>query len=165
MRAIVDTNVLKVANRQTSQASPNCVVTCTHQLRDIQSRGTLVLDDGWYILREYLSNLRSGGQPGVGDAFLKWVLTNWANPHRCELVHISPLDDDPRGCSFAEFPPDPDLKDFDPSDRKFVAVARAHLDHPPILNAVDTDWWASRSALERNGVRVEFLCPEAMPGV
>jgi len=43
-----------------------------------------------------------------------------------------------------------------------VAASVSHPERPPILNAVDTDWWNYRMALERHGVRVEFLCPEAM---
>ena len=140
MKTIADTNVPKVANWQTSQASPACVAACARRLSDIQSAGTLVLDDGWHILREYLTNLRSSGQPGMGDAFLKWVLTNQANPRRCELVHITPVNTGPDCCDFAEFPEDNNLARFDPADRKFVAVAVAHPEHPPILNAVDTDW-------------------------
>jgi hypothetical protein len=60
---------------------------------------------------------------------------------------------------FVEFPDDLDLANFDRGDRMFVAVARAHPLHPPILNAVDTDWWLCREVLVRNGVHVEFLCP------
>jgi len=37
----------------------------------------------------------------------------------------------------------------------------AHPEHPPILNAVDSDWWHHQDALARHGVRVEFLCPDA----
>ena len=64
--------------------------------------------------------------------------------------------------AYREFPDDGELAGFDLADRKFVAVARAAGTHPPILNASDTDWWNDREALARNGVRVEFLCPELM---
>lgn len=143
------------------QASEDCVISCVRQLEGIKATGKIVLDDGYLILSEYQARLRSEGQPGEGDAFLKRVLTNQANPERCDQVHINPAED---GNSFAEFPDDPDLRDFDRSDRKFVAAARAHPDSPPILNAVDTDWWLFRAALERNGVHVEFLCPRDVGG-
>ena len=115
----------------------------------------IVLDEGNRILSEYGVNLRSDGQPGVGDAFLKWVYTYQWNSKRCDRVRITPTED---GSSFAEFPHDRELTGFDLSDRMFVAAARAHPDSPPILNAVDTDWWIFRNALGRNGVTVEFLC-------
>lgn len=66
------------------------------------------------------------------------------------------------GESFAEFPADANLAGFDRADRKFVAVALASGDSPPIVNATDSDWWLFREALQRHGVQVEFLCPELM---
>lgn len=155
---VVDTNVLGTANRAASQASPQCVLACVKQLRDVEGEGTLVLDDGWRVIKEYQQLASSNGQPGVGDAFLKWVLTNHANPARCELVRLTP--DAITG--FAEFPNDPALGSFDPPDRKFVALALASRHRPPIVNATDTDWWHHRDALKRNGVDVIFLCPELM---
>jgi len=123
--------------------------------------GKIVLDEGHWIFSEYQDNLRSDRQPGVGDAFLKWVYNYQWNPQRCDRVHLTPTEG---GVNFAEFPNDPALTGFDRSDRVFVAVARAHPDSPPILNAVDTDWWLFRAALERNGVHVEFLCPRDVGG-
>jgi len=155
MMVVVDTNVPIVANRDAPQASATCIVRCSQRLQVVQDEGMLVLDDGWRILREYMHNLRSSGQPGSGDAFLRWVLTNRSNPRRCCLVPLTP-----QGDSFAEFPDDPDLAAFDLSDRKFAAVAHAHPDHPPVLNATDSDWRHYRAAFERHGIRVEFVCPD-----
>jgi len=164
MRLIVDTNVPVVANGASisPQAAPGCVRACVSRLRDIQLHHVLILDDGWHILKEYMRELASSGQPGVGDAFLKWVLTNRANPQRCEIVHITPRNGGRDPVTFVEFPEDDALAGFHRKDRKFVAASVSHPERPPILNAVDTDWWNYRMALERHGVRVEFLCPEAM---
>jgi hypothetical protein len=161
-RVIVDTNVPVVANQRLSpQASLECVATCVRAIRAIQTEYILVIDDAWHILREYRNNLRSSGQPGVGDAFLKWVLTNQANPHRCEQVHITLSANRQDDNDFDEFPDDPNLSTFDRSDRKFVAVAIAHPQKPPILNATDTtDWWTHVNALARYGLQIDFLCPE-----
>jgi len=157
MIAVVDTNVPIVANgKRSPQASLECVATCARRLDALMKTGKLVLDDGWLILNEYKKHLRSSGQPGPGDAFLKWVLTNRRNPNRCELVTITPHGSDPN--NFVEFPPDPRLNGFDPADRKFVAVSRARLPHPPILQAVDPGWWKFRKVLAENGVTTEFLC-------
>jgi hypothetical protein len=119
--------------------------------------GQIVIDDDWLILRAYMNNLRPEGVPGVGDVFLKWVLVNRNNLARVVQVHITPTNG--QNSSFHEFPTDPRLSKFDPSDRKFVAVAVAHPEHPPILNALDTDLWIHKDALETNGITVEFLCP------
>lgn len=157
----MDTNVLLVANQKASQASPRCVAACARRLRDLRDVGVIVLDDGLHILREYRRNLSSSGQPGVGDSFFKWVLTNQANATRCEQVAITPVGGSQT--EFAEFPSDLRLQLFDPSDRKFVAVARAHPLHPPILNAVDSDWWEYEAVLAEHGITVQQLCPEQMP--
>jgi hypothetical protein len=154
MKYVVDTNVLVVANGRARHATPSCVSASVQMLGILERKGTIVLGDEWHILGEYGKTLGNNRQqPGVGDAFLKWVLTNQANPGRCEQVHITP-----RGNSFAEFPNDPTLQGFDPSDHKFVAVSCAHPEHPPILNAVDSDWKHVRQALAFHGVTVEELC-------
>lgn len=161
MKAIVDTNVAVVANQQAPQASLDCVLRCVNCLHTLQRTGCVVIDAGWRIINEYKNNLREQGQPGVGDAFLLWLLRNRNNPRSCCQVHITPCAASATDTDFAEFPTDPALVDFDPSDRKFVAVAVAHPEHPPILNATDSDWWHHRGSLTRHGVQVEFLCPDA----
>jgi len=157
---VVDTNVPVVSNRRSDQASPACVIACIERLKRIieMEAERLALDAGWLIISEYQHNLKSEGQPGFGDAFLKWVLTNWANLERCERVVITPLDGNPT--DFQEFPRDPGLAHFDPSDRKFIAVALAGEGRRPVVQAVDTKWWQANDALIRNGVVVEFVCED-----
>ena len=161
MKWIIDTNVGVVANGNHENATESCVLESIRAIKRVTQKGILVLDDAYHIIREYKQQLNQSGQPGVGDAFLKWVLTNWTNPKRCELVtiHLRAIREDDN--DFAKFPDDPGLEGFDRSDRKFVATAVAHPDWPPILNAVDTDWHEYRSVLERH-VRITFLCPEMM---
>lgn len=159
---VIDTNVGVVANEGHPEASPECVVVCTNFLeRIVNGEALVVIDAGWEILEEYLRHMSSSGQPGPGDAFLKWLLNNQANPTRCEQVWIDrvidPVEDNR---VYEEFPGDPDLVTFDPSDRKFVAVALASPSRPSVANAVDSDWWEHREALERVGVRIEFLCAD-----
>ena len=164
MDVIVDTNVLVTANGEAvPQASQECEYTCVYWIEEIQAKHILRLDDGWDILGEYEGQLLPQRGSGFGYAFLRWVLRNRANPAQCRLVRITPQESDGR-MSFAEFPADPALDGFDPSDRKFVAVARAHPTQAPILNAVDTDWWHYRKSLEAHGIQIEFLCPDAMHG-
>ena len=52
------------------------------------------------------------------------------------------------------------LEGFDPDDRKFIAVACAHPEKPPILQAVDSQWLDFRDALRENGVTVAFICED-----
>lgn len=89
MTVIVNTNVLITANnRNVPQATPSCVLTCGQQLRNIQQQGGLVLDNQWLIIKEYKNKVSEKGQPGVGDAFLKWVLTHQMNSRYCIQVNM-----------------------------------------------------------------------------
>jgi len=157
MKAVVDTNVPVVANGRSPQASGECARTCAVRLNELTKRGKIVLDDDWLILKEYVRNLDQSGQPGPGDAFLKWVLLNHANPNRCEKVRLTPTD--ASKTNFAEFPQSLELQRFDPSDRKFVAVALGHPDKPPVLQATDAQWWDLRDHMKEAGVTIDFLCP------
>ena len=78
--------------------------------------------------------------------------------YRCDLISITPVDGLEN--AFEEFPDDPALNDFDSDDRKFIAVAVAHPEKPPILQAVDSQWWDFRDAFRRNGIIVEFICED-----
>jgi hypothetical protein len=155
----MDTNVAVVANGRAEQAGDRCVATCITNLLEIRDSRRVLLDESGLILEEYRRHLSPAGQPGPGDAFFKWLWNNQSNPDQCRQVPITPIQGS-RG--FEELPDDPDLEAFDPSDRKFVAVAVASGEHPPILNAADTDWWIHREALRRRGIEVRFLCPELM---
>ena len=159
MRAIIDTNVLIAANgRDCPQVTPQCRLNSSQYLRNFQIQGVIVIDNRWLILNEYKHKVNQTGQPGIGDAFLKWVLTNQANFKRCEQIRINPLKD----ASFEEFPDDPELEKFDQSDRKFVAVALTTPDRPPIVNAVDSDWLEFYEPLVKNGIKIQFLCPDVV---
>jgi hypothetical protein len=154
MTFVVDTNVVIVANgRESPQASIQCVAACIQSHREIMTAGRIALDRGDLIFEEYLPYARWHGQIRVGDAFFKWVFDHYWNPERCDLVPITPRDN-----SFEEFPAEERLAGFDPADRKFVAVAVSHPDHPPILQAVDTKWREFVEPLDERGVNVQFLC-------
>jgi hypothetical protein len=155
MRAVVDTNVAVTANGKSPQASLLCKRACIERLLQLKQNGKIVLDDFWLVLREYKDNLSESGQPGVGDAFLLWVLQNWKNPNASEIYTLARAPDHPE--NYLAFPVDRDLVDFDRNDRKFAALAI--VSGAPVWNAVDPDWWENRTALQRNGIQIEFLCP------
>lgn len=157
MSFVIDTNVLVVANGKHEPAAVRCIDACIDALLAARQR-QVVIDDAQHILGEYRKHCSFAGQPGVGDAFFKWLWQRQADPRHCRAVQITPHS--VRG--FAEFPADRRLVAFDRGDRKFAAVAVAAGDAPPILNASDTDWWAARHALADHGLTVTFLCPELM---
>lgn len=126
MKHVVDTNVLVVAEGAAPQASRECLSRCAQRLRRFtRDEDILVLDEAREILREYQRAVPQTGQPGVGRAFLKWVLTNWANPGRCELVAV-----ERHAAQYAAFPSDPGLSGFHDDDHVFVALALSHRERP-----------------------------------
>ncbi|MBN9461212.1 MAG: hypothetical protein J0H00_08290 [Burkholderiales bacterium] len=155
MRAVIDTNVLLVANGRHDDVSPDCVDACVDGLRAMQRSGIVVIDDGFRILGEYQHKTRLKPPKGVGDVFLKWLLREATGGRRVELVSLT----EQAEYHYAEFP-DPGLESkFDASDRMFAAVAHAHAEKPEIWQAADCkwlDWW---QALRAHGVMVKFLCP------
>lgn len=152
---VVDTNVAIVANaNQSEQATPQCKLACAVRLNQIMKQERLALDNKQLIFDEYKKYLNMKGQPGVGDAFMRWILVNLATG-RCVFVSIAPNQEQ---TGFDEFPADERLTDFDPSDRKFIAVAIAHPEKPPILQAVDLKWANFKEAFSDYGIRIEFLC-------
>lgn len=158
---IVDTNVPVVANGKSPQASTNCVLACIEIIDNLQKDNyKLVLDDNWLIIKEYQKNLSHKGQPGIGDAFLKWVLTNRKNPNRINMVKITPKNNN--NTDFNEFPNDPGLTNFDPEDKKFIAVSIAHNNHPPIIQGVDCKWYHFKNHLKKFNVELEFICQEEL---
>lgn len=155
-KAVIDTNVLLVANQQHGDISLECVAACIERLQSIQKSGVVVLDDNFHILSEYQNKTRINPPKGVGDVFLKGLLRNLGNPARVELVSITATNEQ----SFAEFP-DPQLqREFDPADRVFPAVANAHPDKPPIWQAADCKWLLWWPALQEKDIQVAFLCPQ-----
>ena len=154
--SIVDTNVVLVANGQHPDVSPACVASCALRLQAIMRFVKLALHDCFLILLEYHNKTtpKKGNRPG--DAFVRWALQNNANAARVECIPV--VEHPTRG--FDSFPDDTHLATFDPPDRKFVAVACAHPDTPPILQAADSKWLAWDTALTTHGVRVDFLCPD-----
>lgn len=152
---VIDTNVLLVASQRHQAVSPQCVRACVERLERVRRTERVVIDDAFRMLGEYQNKLDANHGKGVGEAFLKWLLQNQTNPKRVQRVTLTERARD----DYAEFP-DPALAaEFDPPDRKFVAVAHARPSKPPVLQATDSKWLRWRERLQAHGVRVEFLCP------
>jgi hypothetical protein len=146
---IVDTNVAVVANDRPNEHSGTllCVEACSKFLVNLIQSGTFVIDENWKIIKEYNARLNNGGQPGIGDKFLKWVLVNQANKSRCRTVNIEDT----------EVPQK--LSDFDPSDMKFILTAVEAVD-VDLVEALDSKWWHRREDFNAAGLNVIFLCPD-----
>ncbi len=163
MRCVVDTNVATTANGANPGAPPTCVAASAKALQAVMTKGHVFVDHGGgssKIVGEYRRNLCARGQPGPGDAFLRWLLTHEWSDQRVTRVAITPKTSDPE--DYDELPAPRGGTVYDRSDRKFLAVAAAHAERPPILQSFDSKWWGWRGALEDIGVVVHFLCPEAI---
>jgi hypothetical protein len=155
---VIDTNVPITANLATqgdADIPVECIAACVQHIKHITRHGGLVLDDGGEIFEEYRRNLSLRGQPGQGDAFVKWVCNHQWDASKVTRVRISK-----EGDSYQEFPAHPELADFDPADRKFVAVAGACPNKAAILQGVDSKWWGWAPALQETGIELCFLCRE-----
>jgi hypothetical protein len=155
--AVVDTNVLAVAEGLYDGASDECVAACSRLARQIQEGKILVAVDseqsGEVVLREYLDALNDKRQAGVGSklAVRLWRMRHDSNV--CRKVDITTV---PDTSSYEEVPAD--LRDFDTDDHKWIAVASADDENPPIYQAHDREWWERREDFVRNGIDVQFLC-------
>ncbi len=160
-KCVVDTNVPITANKVrdlndiTDLSLIECIENCVEAIRQVSNNKSFVMDEGNEIYDEYRHKLNLQGQPGVGDMFLKLV-----HDFRWQLPQDYRVKITKQGDSYKEFPMHEGLKDFDLSDRKFVAVANAHPQKPPILQATDSKWWGWKDALKEKGINVEFLCPD-----
>lgn len=153
---IIDTNVLITANGDYPKANYKDIFQCQRFLLDMR-KNLISIDSLGLIFKEYFNQVRRSGQPGMGDAFAKWLWDNQGYISKCELVEITPDIEGGRG--FKEFPTDERLKNFDWEDRKFVAVAVTSKNEAVICNATDSDWWDFRAVFKILGIEIKFLCP------
>lgn len=171
---IIDTNVIiepgKVPNQVSSVEELECAIQCTRFLNELihNPDSGIVLDLGQKgqmgeILTEYRRVIRNvygevGLQAGLTGEFLKWAFEYLAktNPPWKDVVDLQKTGEN----EYAVFPADPALDGFDPPDKKFIAAACAHPQHPPVVEGTDCKWLKYRDALSGHGVRIEFLCPE-----
>ena len=159
---IVDTNVIVISN-DTDDKRADCRDRCQDRLQQIFDQcEKVVIDNNWRILGEYEDNVNPNARKGIGDLFVKTLLQNLKNPEICTIVHITSLSGN--GTDFEEFPTDNALSNFDPDDRKFIAVAHVyesiHQQKATLLQAADSQWYGFRETLIRNGLEVEFICEE-----
>ena len=153
---LVDTNVLISANGRETHADVQCQLACIEALEKIHSEEKVLLDSIGLIMDEYSGYCSYKGEPGVGDYFFKYIHDHQQVEDKCLVVTITR--DKEKG--FVEFPDHPDLTSFDPSDRKFVAVAMASGLNPAICNATDSDWEEYKAALTDVRIKVVQLCPQ-----
>lgn len=154
-RCVVDTNVAIVANGRPNPEdlrppSISCRKAAVTFLSELVKKGTVLLDLEGGIQAEYRNHLNPSGAPGVGDRFYQEVLRSAP-----KLVERVSLPKRPDG-EYEDLPQALIDIGFDPSDRKFAALAcKAGV---PVHNATDSDWIENSITLASAGVQVENLC-------
>ena len=155
MAFVVDTNVLIAANdgdETETHADEICRETCKRRLKSLMERGVVAIDDKGLIVAEYKKHVKFGGGPYMGNAFFKYVFENQYSDERVRRVTVTLSQNEPP--KFEELPDN----DFDPSDRKFLAVAV--VAKATVLNATDSDWDEQATLMDTLGVEVIQLCPQ-----
>ena len=145
---VIDTNVPLVAKDSTGRP-PELVDACEEILEDIlEGLHPVVTDFDGEIVEEYFHQLNHSGAPTLGDQFARYV-----HDHRFTWESDARPDINPLGVnSYGVLEGDDD--DIDPSDRKFVAVAK--VSGAPVVQATDTKWLDWGPALDRHGVVVDY---------
>ncbi|MGE3916725.1 MAG: hypothetical protein AB7F78_13610 [Hyphomicrobiaceae bacterium] len=147
---VIDTNVPIVANGNEKNVSVDCRIAAVETLRNALSKGKIFMDSSGAIQEEYRRYLNPRGQPGVGDMFYREVINS--HPDRVVRVNLEMRADG----EYEDLPQAIIDSNFDPSDRKFAAVAiKANA---KVYNAVDTDWLEKRQIIEANGIKIVFVC-------
>jgi hypothetical protein len=157
MPVVVDTNVVRLAEDTTAELR-DCVGNAAGALVSARDTG-VVLDSARQILQEYLRNADPKKEPKAGAAFLKWVLTNLANPDRIQQVVLQRHPDR----DYQAFPGADELSGFDRDDRKFVAAALSS--RSSLVLGLDTDYFEYESPLHRAGLRVEYVCQAELEAI
>ena len=151
-RCVVDTNVPVVANGRADPRPPSvdCRIAAIIFLQTVLESGKIVVDLAGEIQAEYRTYLNASGQPGVGDRFYQEVLKS--TPRMIERIELPKREDG----EFVDLPQAVIDANFDPSDRKFAALAKK--EDVPVINATDSDWLIHREVLENNGIHIRFIC-------
>lgn len=150
MIRVIDTNVPLVVKFHAE--NPNELVeACEDILIEIlRDRIPVPTDAEEEIVAEYFHQMSRSGQPGLADQFAKYVNDErwlWEPALRPEIgpdlveEHVYAV----LGGDDAE---------IDPSDRKFVAVAK--VTRSPVVQARDTKWLDWGAVLARHGVTVHY---------
>lgn len=147
---VIDTNVPIVANGRQGQPSLDCQTAAIKRLQIAVKSELILLDSEGEIQAEYQRHLHPKGQPGVGDYFYRHVLNSM--PGRVERRDLPKTAED----EYQHFPASLLACKFDPSDRKFVALAKKEAG--VVINATDSDWIHHADILRNEEIEVDNIC-------
>ena len=152
MANIIDVNILVTANGKGEISTSKEQLKCVRFLEKAQQE-LLLLDDEYEIYKEYQKYNSYKGQPGLGDAFFKYVHENQAVINRIKKVGCGSFSDEGYDIVPTE------LKGFDRSDHKYLACGIAVGCKVGIFNATDSDWadWKVRIEQKFRKIKITNL--------
>lgn len=155
-RWVIDTNVPLAANirigsinREKGEVSAWCSEQAIEFLQRLLKDGHVLLDSDGQIIAEYEKHFVFCGQPGPGDRFFQML-----KQHQIPTTLVD-LPVNTNG-EYQDLPDEVAKSEFDHDDRKFAAVAAK--ESVPVAVATDSDWLEHEELLDRNGIRIEFVC-------
>jgi len=154
-RLVVDTNVPIVANGRVNPEEPRpptaaCRLAAIEALQTAVNSHCILLDLEGEITSEYRRYLDPAGQPGVGDQFYLHTLNSMPGRVERRLLNRRPDGE------YASLPQPLIDAGFDPSDRKFAALAKQ--ERATVINATDSDWVQHIAVLRSVRIAVDNLC-------
>lgn len=151
---VIDTNVILLAGTNLREVPKDQLATfekCILFLHKVMEKGaSILIDDDCKVINEYRNAYSIDLYPNNASTFLEYVFGHY------ECVHIEEIAD----CLYEKYPRDKMLKEFDPPDRKFIAIAYTVDGKAPIVEATDSKWWGIVDNLNKFGIKVFFIDEE-----
>ena len=151
MALIIDTNVFAIAEGMHGDATDGCKAACTSILLRIDGGYPILVDDSDEILSEYVAALRAAPTSGLAVKLASRLYRTRHGEPACRKVEITRSNG-----SYEEVPAG--LRDFDPDDQKFIAVAASAGGGFPLVAGLDGEWWDRQADFPANGLSVQFPC-------
>jgi hypothetical protein len=162
---IIDVNIPYAAGKPIAELKADEVdvadrcVDFIDEIRKSKKPFRIALDQGWEIMEEYRrASERAGHQPQLASVFYQNLAQRLNSGAVLEKDFVE-LVKTPDGL-YDPYPRSEALRRFDRADRKFIALAYKHAEHPSIYEGTDCEWWGIRDAMADEGLKVEFLCEE-----
>lgn len=155
---IIDANVVLLTNvSKIPKDQLICAQRCVRFLRDFMNNpdASLVLDAEGRILKEYRRAFDLESPPDMATSFCIWAYQHMSRNTE-DFVNLKETKEN----EFESYPDSEKLKTFDPSDRKYIALAYNHCEKPPIVEGSDSKWWGIKEELRENGIEVHFIDEE-----
>ena len=150
---VVDTNVILIASqlvRNVPEEQLICYKGCIQFIQDfIKHKDKVLLDREGRVLKEYHRKaFKISDYPNMATMLIQTALEG-----NCEYLSIGESNEN----QYNLYPSLASLKEFDPPDRIFIALAYNHDRKPPIVEASDSKWWGIKDDLAKCGMEVIFI--------